>query len=180
MPARAGHTKSGSSGFLVAQESNFNRQQADEDDPEFIRPTPGPAKPLWDPNNDDPTTRRTARRDRQSGHVNKPSENDLLPSITAISRHLIPLAMIYQDKPYNRPMQNVPKTISPKDALLDFDDAEEDAMTSLFPQNTMREEPMTSGVGGPSRKVGALLAKSPLVYRGQRPSRGRKEKNEKD
>ena len=34
--------------------------------------SPGPAKPLWDPNNDDPTTRRTTRRDRQSGHVNKP------------------------------------------------------------------------------------------------------------
>lgn len=34
--------------------------------------SPGPAKPLWDPNNDDPTTRRTTRRDRQSGHANKP------------------------------------------------------------------------------------------------------------
>ena len=72
MLARAGHTKSGSSAFLVAQESNLNRQQADEDDPEFIRPPPGPAKPLWDPNNDDPSTRRTTRRDKQSGHVNKP------------------------------------------------------------------------------------------------------------
>ena len=72
MLARADYTKSGSSGFLVAQESNLNRQQADEDDPEFIRPAHGPAKPLWDPNSDDPGTRRTARRDRQSGHVNKP------------------------------------------------------------------------------------------------------------
>ena len=34
--------------------------------------SPGPAKPLWDPNNDDPTTRRTTRRDRQSRHGNKP------------------------------------------------------------------------------------------------------------
>ena len=72
MLARAGHTKCGSSGFLVTQESNLDRQQADEDDPEFIRPAPGPAKPLWDPNNDDPSTRRTTRRDTQSGHVNKP------------------------------------------------------------------------------------------------------------
>ena len=72
MLARAGHTKSGSSGFLMAQESSFNRQQADDDDPEFIRHAPGPAKPLWDPNNDDPSTRRATRRDRQSGHVSKP------------------------------------------------------------------------------------------------------------
>ena len=34
--------------------------------------SPGPAKPLWDPNNDDPTTHRSTRRDRQSGHVNSP------------------------------------------------------------------------------------------------------------
>ena len=75
MVARAGHTKSGSSGFLIAQEYNFDRQRSDADDPEFVRPAPGPAKPLWDPNNDDPGTRRTTRRDRQSGHVNKSSRH---------------------------------------------------------------------------------------------------------
>ena len=132
----------------------------------------GPAKPLWDPNNDDPTTRRTARRDRQSGHVNEPSKNDQWQSIIARIKqkskenHDSSLSKIYQDQPYNRPMPNVPKTISPKDALLDFDDAEEDAMTSLFPQNTVREESMTPGVGGPSRKVSPGLPR-PATFKRQ-------------
>ena len=43
---------------------------------------------------------------------------------------------VYQDELYNPSMQDVPKTISPKDALLeDFDDVEEDAKTSPFTES---------------------------------------------
>ncbi|KAF6225485.1 hypothetical protein HO133_009485 [Letharia lupina] len=73
MLARARHAKSGSRGFSIGkEESDLNRQQATENDPEFKRGAPGSIKPLWDPNIDDPNTRKAARRDRQPGHVNKP------------------------------------------------------------------------------------------------------------
>lgn len=71
MLARARHTKSGSLGFPIGKEPDSNRQQATENDPEFKRDAPGSTKPLWDPNIDDPNTRKVVRRDRQPGHVNK-------------------------------------------------------------------------------------------------------------
>ena len=73
MLARARHAKSGSLGFSIGKESAFNRQQVIENDPEFKRDAPGSTKPLWDPNTHDPNTRKHVRRDRQPGHVNKPS-----------------------------------------------------------------------------------------------------------
>ena len=99
-------------------------------------------------------------------------KNDQWQSLLALHKELLhehhdsSLSMIYQDKPYNPPMQNIPKTISPKDALLDFDDAEEDATISLFPQDTGGEEPVTSGVGRLSRKVSPGLPR-PTTFKRQ-------------
>ena len=99
-------------------------------------------------------------------------KNDQWQALLALHQQLLHehhdffLSTIYQDKPYNPPMQNIPKTISPKDALLDFDDAEEDGTTSLFPQDTGGEEPMTSGVGRLSRKVSPGLPR-PTTFKRQ-------------
>ena len=73
MLARARHAKSGSLEYSVGKAPDCSRQQASENDPEFKRDAPGLIKPLWNPNFDDPNTRKAARGDRQPGHVKKPS-----------------------------------------------------------------------------------------------------------
>lgn len=73
MLARARHTRTGSLGVSIGKESDPNRQQANEHDPEFQRDAPGSNKPSWDAKIHDSSTRKTVRRDMPPGHVNKPS-----------------------------------------------------------------------------------------------------------
>ena len=73
MLTRARRTTSGPFGFSIGgKEPNAKRQQANEYDPEFERDASGATKPLWNPNLDDPNTRKTARRDWQSGGNRRP------------------------------------------------------------------------------------------------------------